>query len=183
VIDPELQRLCWAEISIFGALGMGLGIAFGDPADNPATSEVSSVVAARYYSSRPQSISSLPRLPCGMFFAMLFSIAPVLRNGCQGFAGQHMLFLIGLGLSALSTGSWLLIASALQRGISNQRRMRIDEFISDSTAPVPAPVPGLDSYSWLKIWNWMNTACFILLILALARNILLLPPSSWPWNS
>jgi hypothetical protein len=183
MILPELERLCWVEILIFGAAGSILGTVFNDPADNPAGSEVGSVVAARYYSSRPPSTSSLPRLPRAMFFATLFSIMPLLRNGCQGFASQHILFIVGVGLSALSTGSWLLIASALQSGISSERRMRIDEFVADSTAPVPAPVPGLDSYSWLKVWNWTNTTCFVLLLTAITRNMLLLPLSNWPWNS
>lgn len=183
MIDPELQRLCWAEISIFGALGMVLGVAFGDPADSPSVSEVSSIVAARYYSNRPQPPSSLPKLPRCMFFAMLLSIAPLLRKGCPGFVSQHLLFFIGIVISVLSTGGWLLIASALRRGIDNQRRKRIEEFIADSTAPVPTPVSGLDSYFWLKIWNWANMVSFILLLTVIIRSILSLPPSNWPWNS
>lgn len=183
MIDPQLQRLCWAEIIIFGAVGMVLGAAFGDPADNPSASEVSSTIAARYYSNRPQPASSLPKLPRCIFFAMSLSLVPLLRKECPGFISQHLLFFTGTVMSVLSTGGWLLVASILRQAIDNQRKTRINEFIADSTAPVPAPVPGLDSYSWLKIWNWTNTAYFILLLIVLAMNIFLLPPSSWPWNS
>jgi hypothetical protein len=177
MLGPQSQLLCWVEILIFGAVGMVLGAAFGDPADNPAASEVSSTVAARYYSSRPQSASSLPKLPRCMFLAMLLSLGPLLRKECPGFISQNLLFFTGVVISVLSTGGWLLVASALGQNIDNQRRTRINGFIADPTAPAPAPVPGLESYSWLKIWNWTNTGYFVLLLVVLARNILLLSPA------
>lgn len=178
MIGPQLQLLCWVEILIFGAVGMVLGTAFSDPADNPTTSEVSSVGVARYYGNRPRSGSSLPKLPRCIFFAMLLSLVPLLRKECPGFINQNLLFFTGTLISVLSTGSWLLVASALRQGIDNQRRTRIDEFLADSTAPAPAPVPDLDSYSWLKIWDWTNTAYFVLLLVVLVRNILVLTSAS-----
>ncbi len=178
MLGPQSQPLCWVEILIFGAVGVVLGAAFGDPADNPAASEVSSTVAARYYSNRPQSASSLPKLPRCIFFAMLLSLGPLLKKECPGFISQNLLFFTGVVILVLSTGGWLLVASALRQTIDEQRRIRINEFIADSTAPAPAPVQGMDSYSWLKIWNWTNTAYFVLLLVVLARNILLLLPAS-----
>ncbi|HEY1802802.1 MAG TPA: hypothetical protein VGG46_17880 [Terriglobales bacterium] len=183
MIDPESQRLCFAEILICGAAGMAIGAALIDPSDIPAGSEVSSVTTARYYGDRPQSVSSLPRLPLGIFVAMLSSLAPLLSDGCSGFISEHLLFFAGVIISALSTGGWLFIASGLQRGINNQRRARIEGFIADSTAPVPVRVPGLDEYFWLKTWNWANIVCFILLTVVLIRSMVLLPTASWPWNS
>jgi hypothetical protein len=132
------------------------------------------VMAARVASARPKS--HLPAWSRGILIASLFSVIQLARSACRGFLALHLLFAAGIVACVLSTGLWLLLAASIQASVERERAARIEAFLADASALVPARVPGLESApSWFRAWNWINLAFFFLLM---ARMVVwLLPPS------
>jgi len=154
---------CSVTLLMFAGLGLLAGLITGP--GGAASARVSAVIAARYYSERRERHTPLPWFPRGMFFSVLLSWVPILKGWCRGLLAEHFLFAVGLVGCAVSTGAWLLVASFFQRSVDAVRAARIEEFVSDPLASVPAPVRGMDAPPlWLRIWNWLNVAVFALLM-------------------
>jgi len=132
--------------------------------------------APPYPRERPRS--RLPRLPRGVFLALLFAAFPFLKGWCAGFLNQHGLFAFGFVCCVVSTTAWLLVAFLIQQTADNQRKARIEQFVSDPDSSVPAPVVGLETPPfWLRIWNWTNLALFLLLMAVIFNSLVTLPPA------
>lgn len=65
-----------------------------------------------------------------------------------------------------------MLAASVQRSAEAERAARIEEFIADAEAPVPARVPGLEAAPrWFRMWNWLNFSGFFLLMLQLVHRL------------
>ena len=162
------DRLCLAEILLFASLGLlvGLSSTFGTYSGRWNT-----VMAARVASARPYS--RLPAWPHGILGASVFSVIQLARSACRGFLALHLLFASAMVACALSTAFWLLLAASMQKSAHQERAARIEAFIADASAPVPARVPGLESAPpWFRAWNWINLAVFFLLMAQIVRWLL-----------
>ena len=80
---------------------------------------------------------------------------------CTSAPSPHWLFAISLVACAISTSLWLMMASSVSDAAEQERHARIEAFIDDPEAPVPAPVPGLESMpAWFVLWNRVNIGVF-----------------------
>ena len=166
------SRPCIAAVLILAGLGLlaGLGTSVGP---YWGMRNVNPVLAARYYSERPANRGRLPGFARGIFLAVVFSGIPFVKGWCPGFLRQHLPFAICLLGCGFSSGAWLLVASVLRQNIDSERTARIEQFISDPAAQVPARVVDLDTPPrWLRLWNWSNIALFVLLIGQLTASVL-----------
>jgi hypothetical protein len=121
----------------------------------------------------------LPVLPHAIWYGFLVSTFPLFlfERSCPGFVTAHPLFVASQITGAVSTFFWLRIASTVRASADYGRARRIEEFISDPSSPVPAPVPGLETAPlWFQAWNWLNLAIFLLLMALVVRWLLALPP-------
>jgi hypothetical protein len=172
-----LQRECFAEILLFAGIGMLFGFGGLRLFAYATAQRIDSVEAARYYADRPEARSPSSHFPRGIFFAIVFGAIPLVKGWCPGFLGRHPLFAAGGLFCAISTAAWLIVAFLFRQSLESQRRARIEEFMADSSAAVPAPV-GLNILPlWLRVWSWGNTTVLLLLVAVLLRGVLVLPPA------
>lgn len=151
---PETShRLGLAAVFLLSGLGLLAGIG---TSSGPVSYWGYSVTAARYLASRdlPKK-SRLPRLPRGIFLALLFASVPFLKGWCSVFLQGHVYFIFVYVFCGISAAAWLLIASFLQSA-------------SDKDA---LPV-------WLKHWYWANGAGFLLLMAIVGSSLATLSASS-----
>ena len=143
------QRLCLTGILALAAMGLlaGVGTRIGYYSES-----WNSVMAARAPRELPKS--RLPRLPRGLFLALLFAAFPFLAGWCPGFLTLHLLFAFGFVCCGLSTAVWLLVAFFSRN------------FSSELKSPTPL---------WLRVWNWANSALFLLLMGTLINLLVILP--------
>jgi len=108
-------------------------------------------------------------------------VAPwhVFCAACRGIFSERLAF-VACGIACLlSTGAWLVVASGIQRCADYERAANIELFIADPNAPVPPPVHGLDMPPrWLRGWNALNIALFVVLIGDIVRSLLALLPAA-----
>jgi len=147
------ERLGLVAVLLLSGLGLLAGIGAGSGPSGAYWD--SSVDTARYLASRDWPKSRLPRLPRGIFLALLFSTFPLLKGWCSVFLHRHAYFILVYVVCGLSAAAWLLIAFFLQPA-SNQ-----------NTFPV-----------WLKRWNWANVAGFLLLMAIVVNSLATLSASS-----
>jgi hypothetical protein len=66
-----------------------------------------------------------------------------------------------------------MMAASIPDAAEQQRHARIEAFLEDASAPVPAPVRGPESMpAWFGIRNWINVSAFDLVIAGLLRLVL-----------
>jgi hypothetical protein len=124
---------------------------------------MSTVMAARYVPEPPKS--TVPRLPRGVFFSLLFSVVPLVKGWCGGFLPDSTIFVTLLVITAISTGIWLMAASALKNSVDVERKARIEEFISSAPGEEPPRRPNVDPFpKWLQVWEAINFAAYLLLL-------------------
>jgi hypothetical protein len=180
-ISPMLVRTvaeaseCLSSVLAFAAIGFVCGIA-GRMGFYGRRGSINAVLEARYYGSRPERVQSTSAMLRGVFLACLFSWVPFVGGWCPGFLENHPLLIVGLFCCCMSTGMWLLVRGAFQRRVESERTARIEQFVSDPAAPVPAAVSDAGP-QWLRIWRWANVLLFgvlmiepVLSVLALLRN-------------
>lgn len=109
-------RMCLLTTLLLACLGFFSGVVTWT---GTAGARLSAVMAARYARDIPPS--ALPRLPRGVFFSLLFAAIPLIRGWCALVAG-HICFAIVLALCCISSGAWLLAASALQNAAAGQEK-------------------------------------------------------------
>jgi hypothetical protein len=125
-------------------------------------------LAGRAYSPEPEP-PRLPLLPKAVMVAFVclaaFTIFVLLTSSklCSGFVGQHLLFFLGWVVCGMSTAAWLMKAFQFQTLAEREKKDRLEEFFTDSSAPVPERIqkPPL-----LSVWNYSNLALFSLLMIA-----------------
>jgi hypothetical protein len=139
------ERLGLVAVILLSGLGLLAGIGTGS---GPTSVWGYSATTARYLASRDLPKSRLPRLPRGIFLALLFSAFPLLKGWRFVFLHRHAYFILVYVVCGLSAAAWLLIAFFLQPA-SNQ-----------DTFPV-----------WLKRWNWTNVAGFLLLMAIVVNSL------------
>jgi len=152
--EPETsQRLGLAAVLLLSGLGLLAGIG---TSSGPWSYWGSSVTYAQYSASRdlPKKRRS-PRVPRGIFLALLFASLPFLKGWCSVFLQRHVYFIVVYALCGISVTAWLLIALFLQSA-------------SDKNA---LPV-------WLKNWYWANVAGFLLLMATVGISLATLPVSN-----
>lgn len=149
---------------------MGMGALGKGPYWSRFGWDYSVILRARNFSPRPES--RFPRLPGAILVALLLSAVPLFNGDCPGFLEKHLLFSLAWLACGISTTSWLLVALSFRRGTDADRTARIEEFMSDSAAPVPAPVAGLERPPIsLGLWNCFNIALFAVLIIVVALTV------------
>ena len=109
-------------------------------------------------------LSRLPVLPSSVLSALAFPAIELLTRN-TAFISLHAIYIGCMLGAAVSSGAWLMTASSLL-SVDDQRNQReITEFLSDANSPVPSG-PRLDtSPQWLQVWNLINLAVFIVLML------------------
>jgi hypothetical protein len=103
-------------------------------------------------------------LPVSVLAALAFPAIELLTRN-TAFSSQHAIYVGCMVGAAVSSGAWLMSASSLL-SVDDQRKQReITEFLSDPNSPVPSG-PHLNiSPLWLQIWNLLNFAAFISLMI------------------
>jgi hypothetical protein len=162
--NPDPQFGCWMVLLICQAIGVVIGVAAGftDFTGYHRYGSVNAVIEARYYSEHPPQAPSSPAIPRGMLFAILLSVYAILRNECPGFLPQHLPYFCGLVACGVSVGWWLLLDFNFAQSVKQQRKIRIDAFMADPNAPVPAQVTN-PAPPWMSTWNLLNIVLFVLL--------------------
>ena len=141
--------------------GVG-GFLFGtaDRYISPTVARQNAVIAARLFANehrRPR----LPANPRGVLAGSVLVLWVGWRMNCTAVPNPHLLFTAALVACAISTGLWLMMASSVSDAVERERHARIEAFLDDPEAPVPAPVPGLESMpAWFVLWNRMNISAF-----------------------
>jgi hypothetical protein len=160
-IDPE--QSCLISTLISAAIGFIAGF-FSWPNDRAA--RLSTVMAARYaanYSSN-STVAKLPRVPRGIFLSLLAMAVPFIKGTCLVFPG-HILLVVALALSGISSGAWLLRALALQTGADAQRKSHIEDFISSEPGNEPVSDSHIEeSPAWLRTWEVVNCVAYIFIV-------------------
>lgn len=166
---------CWVAALACSGLGFLLGLPLMGVSDNQGGHysgygfEFSaSILAGRAYSPKPEP-PRLPLLPKAVLVAFIsfasFTVFVLLNSPklCSGFVAQHLLFFLGWFVCGTSTTTWLIKASEFQRLAERETKTRLEEFLTDSSAPVPKRIhrPRL-----LTLWNYSNLALFSFVMIA-----------------
>jgi hypothetical protein len=147
---------------MLACLGLLLGLAGLRISPGSYSERWNTVMAAQYPRTEPKS--RLPTLPRAIFLSLLFAAFPFLKGSCPGFLSHHLLFTLVSICCVFSTGAWLLVAWTVQNSAEDDRAARIEQFMADAKAAVPAPAAGMDAPpTWLTMWKWSNFAMFLLL--------------------
>lgn len=154
---------CWAAVLACSGLGFLLGLPLLGVSDNGSGHyskygfEFSaSILAGRAYLPKPKP-PRLPLIPKAVLLAFAaFTVLVLLPSPklCSGFVAQHLVFSFGWLICGISTATWLMKASEFQGRAERERKAQLEEFLTESSAPVPNPVqkPPLT----LSLWNYSN---------------------------
>jgi hypothetical protein len=113
----------------------------------------------------------MPVLSISVLAALAFTAVELLTRN-TAFSRQHAIFVGCLVGAAVSSGAWLVSASGLLL-VDDQRKQReITEFLSDQDSSVPSGPILNTSPLWLQIWNLLNFAAFISLMLFAMQKFL-----------
>ena len=165
---PVSPRPCLPMLLLLAGIGFGSGFVIGNIGDGrPHWSrfgwDFSVILRARHFSPHPEN--TFPLLPGAVFLAVLLSAITLIDGDCPGFIGKHLLLFAGFVTCGVSTAAWLITAVAFERDSDAHRAEDIEQFLSDSDAPVPSRRPGLNHPPmWLRGWNWLNVSLFFGLI-------------------
>lgn len=158
-----LRSLGWGDVLSLSLIGFLLGLA---TKLGPRMRFFEIAAAQRPEQSR---LTRVPLLPGSVLAALAFPVIELLTRN-TAFISQHATYVICLVGAAVSSGAWLVTASGLL-SVDDQRKQReITEFLSDPNSPVPSGPHLNTSPRWLQIWNLLNFAAFIsLMIFAMQR--------------
>ena len=134
-----------------------------------------SILAGRAYSPKPEP-PHLPLLPKAVLVAFAaFTVLVLLPSPslCSGFVTQHVVFSLGWLICGISTATWLVKASEFQRQAERQKKAQLEEFLTESSAPIPTPVQ--KQPLTLSLWNYSNLALFGILMAAATVSTIAIP--------
>jgi hypothetical protein len=167
-------RECWLGVLASSIVGLAVSIfAVGRDEKDSYYSRYGfefslSILGGRAFEPRPKP-TLLPLLPKAILMSLLSSIAIfflLLRSNCPQFLDDHWLFSVLWVVCALSTSVWLRKASTFQEKAQAAESLRVEEFLSNSAAPVPSGPERIPMT--LALWNYSNITLFGGLVLAAA---------------
>jgi hypothetical protein len=155
----------WGDVLFLSLLGFLLGLA----TKLDLRGRYFAVAAAQHPEAfRPMR---LPLLPIALLGALSFPVIELLTRWNTEFRAQHAMYVICMAGSAVSVSAWLVTASRLLSADDRQENHEIMEFLSHPDRPVPAPRPQCQTSPWwLRLWNGLNVAAFIVLMLFATRE-------------
>lgn len=160
----ESDGTCFLTMLMLATLGFVMGLVTWGSA---AGTRLSTVMAARYYASKSDDPTSLPRLPRAVFVSFLFLLVGSIKYRCPEFQSRTV-FIIFLVVASFSTGLWLNSAMVLQNAADEQRKKRIAQFIESEPGSEPLPLAHIDVFpSWLRIWEAANLMTYAFIVAAI----------------
>jgi hypothetical protein len=153
-----LRSFGWGDVLFLGLMGFLLGLA----TKLGPRMRFFEIAAAQH----PElfRLSRLPVLPGSVLIALAFPLIELLTRDIA-FSSHHAIYVGCMVGAAVSSGAWLASASGLL-SVDDQRKEReITEFLSDPNSPVPSGPRLNTSPLWLQIWNLLNFAAFISLMM------------------
>jgi hypothetical protein len=161
VLAENIERVssCLTILFMLASLGFVVGLVeWGGT--GAGSRSISTVMAARYYASKPDRPDGLPRLPRAVFLSLLFLVIEGLRARCPGFPARVLWLVISV-MALVSAGAWLMAAMALQGAADEQRKKYITEFIDSAPGSEPMRRPHIDVFPfWLRAWEAINLVAY-----------------------
>jgi hypothetical protein len=115
----------------------------------------------------------LPVLPISVLGALSSPMIELLTHWNTEFRTEHATYFSCMAGSAVSVGAWLVSASRFFSADDRRKNDEIMEFLSDPHSPVPSARPRCLTFRrWLRLWNWLNVAGFVVLMLFAIREFL-----------
>jgi hypothetical protein len=160
--DASETLLCAGTLLLSGVVGFVFSSFAGGGYTSPYTARQNAVIAARLAGNEPPR-THLPGGPRGVLSGSVLVLLVGWRLNCTGTPHPYWLFGTTLVVCAISSGLWLMMAASVSNAAEQERHARIEAFIADPDAPVPAPVRGLESMpAWFGVWNRVNIGVFAL---------------------
>jgi hypothetical protein len=153
-----LRSFGWGDVLFLGLMGFLLGLA----TKLGPRMRFFEIAAAQH----PElfRLSRLPVLPGSVLIALAFPLIELLTRDIA-FSSHHAIYVGCMVGAAVSSGAWLASASGLL-SVDDQRKQReITEFLSDQDSSAPSGPILNTSPLWLQIWNLLNFAAFISLMI------------------
>jgi hypothetical protein len=159
--------MCLLTILVSAAIGFVVGIV--PWVDTPNWTVWMTVMAARHPPEEQASAS--PLLPRAAFLSLLFAGVPLIKGWCPLFP-SHIFLASMLVIFWISTGTWLLSASALRSRADAERKTYIEQFTSSKPGREPPPKPHSQAFpAWLRVWEGINLAAYFLMIASILRSL------------
>jgi hypothetical protein len=154
-----LRYFSWGDVLLLSLLGFLLGLAT-KLGPRMRFFEIAAAQHPELFRS-----SRLPVLPGSVLVALALPAIELLTHWNTPFSSQHTIYVGCMVGAAVSSGAWLVSFSSLL-SIDDQRKQReIREFLSDPNSPAPSGPRLNTSPLWLQIWNLLNFAAFISLMM------------------
>jgi hypothetical protein len=153
-----LQSFGWSDVLLLSLIGFLLGLA----TKLGPRMRFFEIAAAQH----PElfRVSRLPVLPGSVLIALAFPLIELLTRDIA-FSSHHAIYVGCMLGAAVSSGASLASASGLL-SVDDQRKQReITEFLSDQDSSAPSGPILNTSPLWLQIWNLLNFAAFISLMI------------------
>jgi hypothetical protein len=114
----------------------------------------------------------VPVLPGSVLAALTLPGIEILTHWNSPFNRQHAIYVVCLLAASVSSIAWMVSASSLLSVDDQRKQCEIKEFLSDPDSLVPSG-PRLDtSPLWLRVWNLLNLAAFIFLVVFAVQQFL-----------
>lgn len=160
-IEPESS--CLTILFMLASLGFVVGLARWDNT-RAGDRNISTVMAARYYASKPDQPEGLPRLPLAVFLSLLFLVVEGVRARCPELTARMLWFVISV-TALVSAGAWLMAAMVLQGAADEQRKKYITEFIDSAPGSEPRHRRHIDVFPfWLRAWEAVNLVAYSFIV-------------------
>ena len=159
----ERVSSCLTILFVLASLGFVVGLAeWGGT--RASSRNVSTVMAARYYASKPDRPYGLPRLPRAVFLSLLFLVVEGIGVRCPEFPARVLWLPISV-MALVSAGAWPMAAMALQGAADEQRQKYIAEFIDSAPGSEPRHRPHVDVFPfWLRAWEALNLVAYSFIV-------------------
>jgi hypothetical protein len=166
---------CWTSFLLYTAVGFVIGIvAMGIPYSGYHSQYGFdfnlTILGGRAFSPRHKP-DPLPLLPKAILIALLSSGIPLVlsHEECPGFLDHHLFFFLVWLTCGASIAAWLIKASELQRRAEMARTDQIEEFLSDSSSPVPHTTE--QPLRSMILWHYSNLVLFAVVMLIAVFSI------------
>lgn len=154
-----LRYFGWGDVLLLSLLGFLLGLATKLGPKMRFFETTAAQHPELFRSSR------LPVLPGSVLAALALPAIELLTHWNTPFTSQLTIYVGCMVGAAVSSGAWLVSFSSLL-SLDDQRKQReIREFLSDPNSPAPSGPRLNTSPRWLQIWNLLNFAALISLMM------------------
>jgi hypothetical protein len=158
------QDFGWGDVLLLSLLGFLLGLA----TKLGPRMRFFEITAAQH----PElfRLGRVPALPGSVLAGLAFPAVELLTHWNTPFSSQHATYVFCLIATAVSSAAWLMSESSVL-SIDDQRKQReVTEFLSDPNLPAPSGPRLNTSPLWLQVWNLLNFAAFISLMIFAMQN-------------